>query len=279
MSIIKNSLRDKYTQLPNSIIEDPRLSDKSLRVLIYLFSKNSDWKVYNKDIQNKLNIKQVHTLSKCWKELIDLGYLVRERQKSKGGKISGGYIYHIVEEPQCGNNHNVEEPQCGNNHNVEEPTYGENHILNNTRTNSNTEYNNKTNSNIKKINKKNYSLNYTFNDFWDLVPKYHKKDSRKCKEIFDRVSTDKRFPQTYDDIRRALIPYITKVHFKYPYIKNMTTWLNSGSYADEWSNETLAYEISKQENTPRIRRGIEEYVKEFVNNLEHDIGYENEKII
>jgi len=131
MSIIKNHIKDNFTQIPNSIILDTKISDKSFRVLAYLLSKDTGWNVYNKDIQSKLNIKQSSTISKCWKELESAGYITRERVKSKDGLFLGGYIYHISNQPIL----------CEN-HIMEKPTYGKTHTLNKTRTNNNTKNNN-----------------------------------------------------------------------------------------------------------------------------------------
>ena len=44
MNIIKNKLRERYTQLPTMIIEDVEISALSFRVLSYLFSKDTGWK-------------------------------------------------------------------------------------------------------------------------------------------------------------------------------------------------------------------------------------------
>ncbi len=95
MSILKNRLKESYSQIPNELITDMTISSGALRVLLYLFTKPNDWNVYNKDICKQLSISE-QTLSKYWKQLLSSKWLMRERERNeKGQMISGNYIYHI----------------------------------------------------------------------------------------------------------------------------------------------------------------------------------------
>jgi len=132
MGVIKNRLRDKFSTLPNAIIES-EMSHGAFRVYCYLSSKPNGWKVRNRDIQIRLGIKQNQTLANYFKELIDSGWIEREQSKTKDGRLKGGYDYRIMENPQLGKSLNMENPQLGENH-----------------THSNTDYISNTDSSSKK---------------------------------------------------------------------------------------------------------------------------------
>jgi len=96
MNTLRNKLKEKYSQIPNELVVDLSISAGALRVLIYLFTKPDDWKVYNKDIQKQLNISD-KTLSKYWKELLASKWLRRTKRPPTDGKFAGGYAYQIGE--------------------------------------------------------------------------------------------------------------------------------------------------------------------------------------
>jgi len=94
MNTLRNTLKQRYSQIPNELITDLNLCNGSLRVLLYLFTKPDDWNVYNKDICKQLNISE-QTLTKYWKTLLASGWLKREKSRNKDGKLTGGYTYLI----------------------------------------------------------------------------------------------------------------------------------------------------------------------------------------
>jgi len=94
MNELRNNLKNKYSQIPNELITDLRLSNGSLRVVLYLFTKPDNWEVFNYNICKNLNISE-KTLSKYWKEILASGWMKRERKKDENGKLHGGYIYRI----------------------------------------------------------------------------------------------------------------------------------------------------------------------------------------
>ena len=94
MNQLRNALKRDYSQIPNEMITDLSLSNGSLRVLLYLFTKPDNWNVYNKDIQKQLKISD-KTLAKYWKELLASQWLRREKRPPTDGKFAGGYLYQI----------------------------------------------------------------------------------------------------------------------------------------------------------------------------------------
>lgn len=129
MSILINNLKEKFTTLPNEAITDTRICPGAFRVLSYLFSKPSSWKVNNSDIQKQLNISTGETMAKYWKELIKTGWLSRTKKKSKTGKFNGGFDYELNISPKYGLSVNRENTKIG-----KTTTHS------NTDSNSNTDY-------------------------------------------------------------------------------------------------------------------------------------------
>jgi hypothetical protein len=96
MNQLRNTLKEKYSQIPNELITDMSLSAGALRVLLYLFTKPDNWNVYNLDICKQLEISE-QTLTKYWKILLDSKWLKRDKARDGEGKLTGGYVYLIGE--------------------------------------------------------------------------------------------------------------------------------------------------------------------------------------
>lgn len=122
--ILKNPLKEKFSQVPNEAIIDNQLSAGAFRVLMYLFSRPDNWKVRNNDIKKQLGIKQNQTLANYWKELETRGWIKRDRER-KNGKFTGQTIFTVLWKI----------------HNMEKPEYGKIHKHNNTDKNNNTDFN------------------------------------------------------------------------------------------------------------------------------------------
>lgn len=82
--------------IPNEILTDNRLSMGAKVLYCYLASKPYNLTVGNKEIQNSLNIKDSRTISKYWKELLNCGWLSRERNTDEKGQFTGGYTYQLL---------------------------------------------------------------------------------------------------------------------------------------------------------------------------------------
>lgn len=94
MNTLRNELKRDFSQIPNELIIDTTISSGALRVILYLFTKDDNWNVYNGDICKNLQINE-KTLAKYWKELLSSKWLRREKSIGNDGRFTGGYIYHI----------------------------------------------------------------------------------------------------------------------------------------------------------------------------------------
>ena len=94
MNTLRNELKRDFSQIPNELIVDTTISSGALRVILYLFTKDDNWNVYNGDICKNLGMNE-KTLTKYWKELLSSRWLKREKSIGVDGKFTGGYVYHI----------------------------------------------------------------------------------------------------------------------------------------------------------------------------------------
>ena len=94
MSILKNKPPKEFSQIPNALIVDNNLSMGARVLYCLLRSKPDNWQIYNKQICNELSIS-LDTIAKYWKELIQQGWLSREKQRDEKGNFTGGYDYEI----------------------------------------------------------------------------------------------------------------------------------------------------------------------------------------
>lgn len=94
-----HAIRKKFTQIPNAIVIDPKLSDGALRVFLYMSTKPDNWQFNNRDIQLNLGIKRAETIAKYWKELINSGWISRQPILNENGKPSGYFDYILNFEP------------------------------------------------------------------------------------------------------------------------------------------------------------------------------------
>jgi hypothetical protein len=108
MPILKNRMAERFSQLPNELIEDCRISARAFRIAAYLFSRPTGWEVHNPQIMKALNIKDPGSLAKYWQELIAAGWLTRERKRDEAGVYNGGYDYQLHISPLLGENPNQE---------------------------------------------------------------------------------------------------------------------------------------------------------------------------
>lgn len=131
MALLKNDMRENFTQIPNALILDIRISQGAFRVACLLFSKPSGWKVFNKSIQKDLGIRKTDTLSKYWKELEELGWIERTKITDPKNGVVGAYDYLLNLSPKMGGT-----PEDGVHHNGDYPKMGEHsntNSINNTK--------------------------------------------------------------------------------------------------------------------------------------------------
>ena len=149
--ILKNLTKD-FTTIPNEIITDSNLSAGAFRLYCYLASKPETWEVNNTDIRKQLNIGSNNSLNKYWKELIETGWVEKEREKDEKGKFTGRTIlilYNSRNRKNCENGKNPLSQKIHFRKNCEiakNAKHSNTDIYNNTDYSSNTEYNKKNNN-------------------------------------------------------------------------------------------------------------------------------------
>lgn len=99
MGILRNELKSNFTQIPNQLLFDIRLSFGARILFCYLASKPDKWKILNQDIITNLQISS-DSVAKYFKELLDAGWITREREIDTKGQYCGGYDYTIYSNPK-----------------------------------------------------------------------------------------------------------------------------------------------------------------------------------
>jgi len=95
---MKNHLKNRYTQIPNAVINDIELHPIARFLFVYLCSKPDDWEFHTKQIEKALRISK-DTRIKYTKELIDAGWITATQQKNGGGEW-GSMEIELHELPQ-----------------------------------------------------------------------------------------------------------------------------------------------------------------------------------
>ncbi len=74
MAILKSQIRNKFTNIPNSIIQENKLSDGDFRLLIYLYSLPNGWKINQGYLGLKLGCNRRNISAKIGR-IKEAGYL------------------------------------------------------------------------------------------------------------------------------------------------------------------------------------------------------------
>lgn len=80
--IIRSKFKNRFTQVPNAIFDDRRLSLPAKGLLIYLLSRPPSWTVRHGQLQYKLGVGR-KLLDKLLKELLAAGYLDRDEYQGR----------------------------------------------------------------------------------------------------------------------------------------------------------------------------------------------------
>ena len=138
---INRILKNNFTQIINEIIIDPNIGAGAFRLYVYILSKPDNWKFNNREIMERLKIKDSGTIAKYWKELIFAGWVSRQPERTKAGTLRGRYEYYIFDQKQTVKEN---EPNAGKTRIREKPEYGKNPHHSNTNNYSNTNNSNNT---------------------------------------------------------------------------------------------------------------------------------------
>lgn len=101
----KNILRinknkdNPYTMINKNVLQDERLSWKARGLMGYLLSLPDDWVIYLEELEKHSDKDGRESLASGIKELVELGYIVREQARAEKGKF-GSWTYTVFESPQ-----------------------------------------------------------------------------------------------------------------------------------------------------------------------------------
>ena len=244
MAILYNQLKDNFTQIPNELLTDDRLSNGAKVIYCYVASKPTGWKVWNAEIQKALNIKDKGTMSKYWKELLDTGWIDRTRNKTDNGQFSGGYDYELRISPNTENIHRQEKPEYGEN-----PPHNNTNLISNTNINNNIIISEEENSNI---------LNNPKGQLFATETKPKKAKENKYVEIINDLSSN-------EQIKNALLGYC---NFR----------RTRGLTAQQWRAMLQKFKNdSKEKSVEEILKCIEQCLINGRNSLYYSEGYNQNK--
>ena len=97
MNVLKHHSSGNFTIIPNDLIEDETLSDRSRFLYIFLVQKPQDWEFRTKYLSDSLGMHK-DTFRKYRDELCARGWIKVESQKFSDGKFQSK-IYHLYGEP------------------------------------------------------------------------------------------------------------------------------------------------------------------------------------
>jgi len=89
--IVRSSLKDNFSVLPNELLNDDRLSAEQLGLLVYLLSKPTDWQVQVTELRKRFDVgrDKIRTILAC---LEQYGYISKEQVRSEGKFASNRYV-------------------------------------------------------------------------------------------------------------------------------------------------------------------------------------------
>ncbi len=155
MSKIYNKLQNDFTQIPNHILQDTRISALAFKIYCYICFRigiNAEWEFFNDEIQRHFKEGR-DAFMKAKKQLMQYGYLQKVAQNHKGKNGFSGCDYIIYKEPNQTTENQTTENQASDN------TSTNNIYINNIDTN-NIKYN------ISSVLEKQDNSNDEFNLFW-----------------------------------------------------------------------------------------------------------------
>ena len=102
MPVIRQKHTRDFTNLPNALLQDQRLSCRDRGLLVWMLSKPPDWKFTKKSILEEISQDGDRSLQAGLKKLQDAGYLKITREPRKNGKLSES-IWTVYDTPQLQN--------------------------------------------------------------------------------------------------------------------------------------------------------------------------------
>ena len=213
--INKSKLTEKFSTVPNALIQNFVVSLEARGLLVYLLSLPPDWKLNIKDLSKKNNLGE-NKIRKLVNELIETKYIVRVQDRVKNGTFKS-FDYFIYDTPQTQQIRPVDDLPQVDIPQVDNPLVdiGDTYKVNN------------------KQNKHNTKETYTdaFEEFWTLCKRKQGKDRtyKKYQEIIKTVDSAiliKKMKQYNEEKEECK----TEIQ----YYKNPYTWLHQKGWEDEY---------------------------------------------
>ena len=199
-----------FTQIPNSMLCDPRLSERAKGIYAYLFSKPDGWQFHWNHISKELNCSQ-RVFRAVINELEQLGYITKN-QANENGKF-GGMIYEFVDVDRVTQNPH---------------TVFKRHAQNGNTDSSNTDI--PSNTNLENNPPIIPPQDDQFEEFWaKYIPVHTSKGPKKtAQDKFTRLTKT----VNADEIIQGMERYIAECHKNNCYTKSATTFLNQEQWKD-----------------------------------------------
>jgi hypothetical protein len=262
MAIIKNRLIKNFSTIPNQLIIDTTISTGARILYCYIVSKPDNWEIFNAEIAKTLQIGSEKTIAKYWKELINTGWISREREINEKKQYNGGFVYTIYEIKNIDNSLNGNNCHLGGNslngsyYQLEETTY----------------YNNKESINKKELKEKLYKkenlikedknvdleeqtifsydkfteIYKIYNPYSKITPKENSKSFKLVKAVVEEVGN-------YEEVKENLLHYLQyhKENKDWYYKKAFDGYFKATThYGEDWSKKITAENdkgLSKEE--------------------------------
>ena len=204
--INKSKLTEKFSTIPNALIQNFVVSLEARGLLVYLLSLPLDWKLNIKDLSKKNNMGE-NKIRKLVNELIQCKYIVRVQDRVRNGTFKS-FDYFIYDTPQTlimrpvDDLPHVDIPQVDNPLVDIGETYKRNNIQN------------------KKYTKEIYTD--SFKKFWEKYPQGN----------WNKINTFRRYKQIKDQnkVLHCLINYCETKNVKNGFIHNPSNFLKDNFY-------------------------------------------------
>lgn len=213
MAILRKNKKSDYTIIDNNIFKNKKLSLKAKGMICTMLSLPDGWQ-FSEDGLTSLSSDKKASVRSTLQELMEYGYLIRERERDDKGVLRGT-VYTIYEEP------NLEKPT------LEKPTL-EKPILEN-RTHYKILNNNKLLNN-KKLNKYNIYGTYkriklTDDEYNRLVKEFGEAFIKQQIELLDEYVESNNNKNKYTNFNLVLRKSIRENWFKNK-TKEVPNWFN-----------------------------------------------------
>jgi len=230
------SLTKNFTQVPNALLRNPKITAKAKAVLCILLSNKEGWSSHILGLRAIMKEKEA-AIQSALRELESVGYLARIQIRNKKTKQRIGSFWAYCDIPysfDIGNRKkeldkkgfelyvgflDIEKLNLGF-LDIENPPYN--------NTNSNNTNSNNTNSSSDN----GFITKSQFDDFWELYPKKADKGKAlsKWNTICNRKPKDR---PKWRDVKRAVLQQKNTERWQDGFIPMPTTWLNNSRWMDD----------------------------------------------